>query len=188
VVAGLGPGLFTGTRVTVGTLKAIAYARRLPLLGASSLEAMALGAARGAPLRRGDALALDPDLASGPLCPAIDARKGEVYGAAYEVRRGLPHELVAPLACPATQLADVIRPLGNVAVFGTGTRATKAFETFRVLDGPLTPGAAEIAYLALRRDPQPIFDLARVLAVEPSYLRPPEAEVARRKREEQRQP
>ena len=54
VVTGVGPGLFTGARVAVATMKAIAYARQLPLVGGGSLEAMALGAARGSALAKGD--------------------------------------------------------------------------------------------------------------------------------------
>ena len=57
VVAGLGPGLFTGARVAVATMKALAYARRIPLLGAGSLEAMALEALAPA-VREGSELSL----------------------------------------------------------------------------------------------------------------------------------
>src|SRR5690349_14413397 len=42
VAVGLGPGSFTGLRVGLAAAKAIAYARRLPLAGASSLQALAL--------------------------------------------------------------------------------------------------------------------------------------------------
>ena len=41
VAVGLGPGSFTGLRVGLAAAKAIAYARRLPLAGASSLQAIA---------------------------------------------------------------------------------------------------------------------------------------------------
>jgi len=42
IAVGLGPGSFTGLRVGLAAAKAIAYARRLPLAGASSLQAIAL--------------------------------------------------------------------------------------------------------------------------------------------------
>ena len=42
VAVGLGPGSFTGLRVGLAAAKAIAYALKLPLAGASSLQAIAL--------------------------------------------------------------------------------------------------------------------------------------------------
>ena len=63
LVVGLGPGAFTGLRVSLATLKGLSVARRLPLVGASSLQALALAGAR-----------LVPDAAS--IVPMLDARKG----------------------------------------------------------------------------------------------------------------
>lgn len=188
VIAGVGPGLFTGTRVAVATMKAIAYARRLPLLGAGSLEAMALAAARGRALAKGDALEAGTPLPDGAFCAALDARKGELYFGAYRFEGTSPVELLAPEAGPAAVLSTRI-PLisGPLAIFGTGVRAAGAALVLpanaSALPTPLTPGAAELAFLALQRSPSAEFDLAQVLALEPSYLRPPEAEVARRKRD-----
>ncbi len=46
LAAGVGPGSFTGLRVGLAAVKALAYARKLPVLGASSLRALALSARR----------------------------------------------------------------------------------------------------------------------------------------------
>jgi len=66
IAVGVGPGGFTGLRLGVATARALAQARGCELVGVSSLEALAAGA-------RGDA----------PVVAAIDARRGEVFAAAY---------------------------------------------------------------------------------------------------------
>ena len=61
VAFGAGPGSFTGLRIACGIAQGLAFARGLPVLGVSSLEAMAeeCGAAR--------------------VVACLDARMGEVY-------------------------------------------------------------------------------------------------------------
>jgi tRNA threonylcarbamoyladenosine biosynthesis protein TsaB len=66
VAVGVGPGAFTGLRIGVATARSLALARGLELRPVSSLRALAEGI-------------------DGPLrMPAIDARRGEVFGALYE--------------------------------------------------------------------------------------------------------
>jgi tRNA threonylcarbamoyl adenosine modification protein YeaZ len=60
IAVGLGPGSFTGLRVGLASAKALAYARRLPVVGASSLQALALEA-------------------PGLVHAATEARKGEWF-------------------------------------------------------------------------------------------------------------
>ncbi|MGY1721783.1 tRNA (adenosine(37)-N6)-threonylcarbamoyltransferase complex dimerization subunit type 1 TsaB [Blastococcus sp. SYSU DS0533] len=62
VVTGLGPGPFTGLRVGVVTAAALADARRLPVVGVCSLDA----------------------IGSGARTVVTDARRKEVYWAAYD--------------------------------------------------------------------------------------------------------
>jgi tRNA threonylcarbamoyl adenosine modification protein YeaZ len=60
VAVGLGPGSFTGLRVGLAAAKALSYARRLPIAGISSLQALASEHA-------------------GLVCAATDARRNELF-------------------------------------------------------------------------------------------------------------
>src|SRR5688572_19663487 len=70
IAIGRGPGAFTGVRLAVAIGQGIALALDRPVVPVSTLAALALQA-------------------SGPrVLAAIDARMGEVYAAAFEVREG----------------------------------------------------------------------------------------------------
>ena len=76
LAVGLGPGSFTGLRVGLAAAKGLAYARRWPVAGASSLHALALSSARAL------------SLSHGLLVSALEARRGELFLAAYALRDG----------------------------------------------------------------------------------------------------
>src|SRR3954447_24654475 len=69
IAVGIGPGSFTGVRIGVATAKGLALAEQKPIVGVTSLRALARGLGVGAGLR----------------VPVVDAHKGEVYTAAYEL-------------------------------------------------------------------------------------------------------
>jgi tRNA threonylcarbamoyladenosine biosynthesis protein TsaB len=92
IAVGLGPGGFTGLRLGIATARALAQARGCELVGVSSLEALANGA-------RDDA----------PVVAAIDARRGEVFAAAYPgfgPTALAPAELAARLESGALTVGD----------------------------------------------------------------------------------
>ncbi len=62
-----GPGSFTGLRVGISIAKGLAWALGKPVVGVSTLHA----------------LALNLPFSEGPICPVLDARKGEVYAALF---------------------------------------------------------------------------------------------------------
>jgi tRNA threonylcarbamoyladenosine biosynthesis protein TsaB len=92
VAFGAGPGAFTGLRIACGLAQGLAFAEGLPVIGISTLEALAheAGAAR--------------------VVACIDARMREVYYAALEKRAGRWHEVIAA-QCIAPQSAP--RPPGD---------------------------------------------------------------------------
>ncbi|CAM4184617.1 tRNA (adenosine(37)-N6)-threonylcarbamoyltransferase complex dimerization subunit type 1 TsaB [Pseudoalteromonas byunsanensis] len=71
IVFGRGPGSFTGVRISVAIAQGLAYSSKLPLVGVSTLEAMALQAIR--------------ELKVEQVLSGIDARMGEIYLAQYEM-------------------------------------------------------------------------------------------------------
>ncbi|HEY5108899.1 MAG TPA: tRNA (adenosine(37)-N6)-threonylcarbamoyltransferase complex dimerization subunit type 1 TsaB [Acidimicrobiales bacterium] len=69
----IGPGLFTGLRVGVATAKAFGQALGLGVVGVTSLDVLAAGAVEAA----------GPDRAA-RVVAVVDARRGEVFAAAYD--------------------------------------------------------------------------------------------------------
>jgi len=67
-----GPGTFTGLRIGISSVKGLAVASEKPVVGVSSLDALAMQAS------------FSPYL----ICPFVDARRGEVYFSRYRFING----------------------------------------------------------------------------------------------------
>ena len=159
LAVGIGPGSFTGLRIGLAALKTIAYARKLPLAGASSLHALALSASTG-----------------GLVVPTLQARRGELYACAIEDGVLLAPETVLP----ASALPAFVAALGRRAsLVGPGARANLgSLGNLTVGGEPVAPLARAVAQLcaAALRDGR--YDRDLVFALAPRYLQESAAEIA----------
>ncbi len=162
-----GPGSFTGLRIGITTIKALAWAQEKPVAGVSTLESLALNA----------------PFAAMPVCPILDARKSEVYGALYTFTRGSLETDIAPAAMSPKLLLSSIEELypapAPILFLGAGLEVYREFiEQNRegVIIGPEPlwhVRAANIASLAAGKNTV----IQHPVEVTPFYLRKSEAEI-----------
>ena len=125
----VGPGLFTGLRVGVGTVKALAMALELPIAVATSLEVLAHAVAGSG-------------LASGTtVVPVVDARRGEVFSAPFEVKGGQAIQRGEEAISSPSSLAATLAGLGRPCVLA-GDGALRHAELFAAVDGVELAGEA----------------------------------------------
>jgi tRNA threonylcarbamoyladenosine biosynthesis protein TsaB len=151
----VGPGSYTGLRVGLAAAKGLALALGVPLVGVASLDAMA-EAARG--LAR-------------LLCPAIDAKWEQIYGALYEDGRRTsgylaekPAAFAARVPPDALVLGDALDAYGGL--FGGRPQAPREY---------WDPRPETVALLGARMHEEGERHDAASLV--PLYLRPTEAEL-----------
>jgi len=101
-----GPGSFTGIRIGLSTVKSFAFASGKPTALVSSLLALAwkLGDS-------GDVLA----------APMLDARRGEIYAALFEFRRGKPVSVIRQGAYLPEDFLALLPARRVVHFIGSGT-------------------------------------------------------------------
>ncbi|HHQ4635161.1 tRNA (adenosine(37)-N6)-threonylcarbamoyltransferase complex dimerization subunit type 1 TsaB [Aeromonas veronii] len=111
IAFGRGPGSFTGVRIGISVAQGLAFGAGVPLIGISTLAAMAQGAYR-----------LD---GAQQVLTAIDARMNEVYFGRYELIDGRMQLVGDEVVSEPAALIDVRGKLaGPVTCVGTG------FETY----------------------------------------------------------
>lgn len=171
IVVGLGPGSFTGLRVGLSTARAMAFARQIPLVGASSLEAMA----RAVGQRR--------HLGAGALLvPLLDARKGEVYGGFFRIADQQIAIEVPEFVMPPEQLVERLRGEPRACLFGPGRSAYRALQALDGLGGAQRAGSSaaeptpEAACLIASVHQIPPYSREAAFALEPHYVRPSDVE------------
>lgn len=165
IAVDLGPGMFTGLRVGVAAGKAISHARRLPMIGVTSLDLLAF------PLRHSNRR----------IVCAIDAGRGELFHAGYRHSPGGVQRLTEPaVSSPADLAADLLASDGETLLVGDGAlRHRDHFLDLKGLEladpGLAHPSPGSLVQLAHARALREEFVTATELT--PLYLRKPDAEI-----------
>ena len=156
-----GPGSFTGIRIGLAAAKGLAWGIGLPIRAVSTLRAAA-------------AVFQDEGVI---LCPAMDARRSEVYNALFELRGGGVTRLCDDRALPAAVLAAEAKTSSKPFLL-IGDGAQLCFDVFSAEGVParLAPPAMRlqcaygVALAALDAPDSPAGDVV------PNYLRVSQAE------------
>ena len=165
LVVPTGPGSFTGIRIGLATLKALAWSDKTPAVGVSSLDALAVG--------------LGPS--ENCVASIIDARKGEVFVSVYGPSTdGKRSRLGEPFVSkPERALEEIDSRCGDQEVLFVGNGLAEYPTTFgeRLCAAPMfnRVRAAALAHLGIRAYRQRGAD--SLPDIQPIYLRRSDAEI-----------
>ncbi len=96
-----GPGSFTGLRIGASTAKGLAQGLGIPIVPISALEG----------------LAYNLQGSQTPVCPIMDARRGQVYSGIYDVSGRIPKVLYEDGARPIEEVIDRVKEIGKPVTF-----------------------------------------------------------------------
>jgi len=175
----VGPGAFTGLRIGLAAARAIGLAAGRPVVGVTTLAAIA--AAVSVPAAASDPGAVH--LASFHLAVVIDAKREDLYTQIFAARAGAWQPLGAPVAMLPDQVAAVL-PGGPLLLAGDGAARLHA-----ALPPPVAtrvtvteihrPDARQIAGLAAAALAAHAADGTPLPPARPLYLRPPDVTLPR---------
>jgi len=167
IAVGIGPGLFTGLRVGVETAKTLAQVLHVPIVGITSLDALAY-AVRTSHKR---------------IAAVIDGRRGEVFFAVYRsVPGGVVRETDQVVITPDRLVAELEALGGEVLAVGNGAMLYRhgleeLGSQIEIASAVVAhPEAASLVELAVPRFLREEHD--RLYDVVPVYLRKSDAEIA----------
>ena len=163
-----GPGSFTGLRIGMAEAKGLAWALEKPVTGVSTLEAMAFGG---------------PDMEGTMLCCAMDARRGQVYNALFEIKDGKPRRITEDRAIAIAELEEELASyekswilLGDGAELCYKTLDREKVKVHLAPEPLRIQNARGVGLAALEHEPRPGQELL------PVYLRLSQAERERQAR------
>jgi tRNA threonylcarbamoyladenosine biosynthesis protein TsaB len=160
----IGPGSFTGLRIGISTIKGLAHALSKPVVGISSLKALAWQCADQSHL----------------ICPFLDARKGEVYWATYRFdATRLTQKTAARATAPEAAVENIREPcvfIGNgVQLYRKQIETALGSFAYFVPKAHQILRASSIAFLSMERFKAK--DTDEILSLIPEYIRKSDAEL-----------
>lgn len=168
----IGPGSFTGLRIGMATIKAFAHLADKPVVGISTLEALAYNL----PFNK-------------IVVPMIDARRNRVYTGIYTWEDGILKTIKEPDVIEITELLSILEDYESLVVNGNGATMHKDLirETLKEKVKFSTAGqnackAASICELAMVKYKEGIVDDYFTMA--PDYLRESQAQRELREKRE----
>jgi len=96
-----GPGSFTGLRIGVTTIKALAYAANKPVMGIPTL----------------DALAFNVSPTDSLVCPIMDSRNNQVYTAVYKWEKNVQVNITEYMGIHVSELVQLIKGKNSRVIF-----------------------------------------------------------------------
>ena len=168
-----GPGSFTGIRIGVATAKGLALGGDKPLVGVSSLEAMAHQAKH---------------LGQGIICAVMDARRGQVYNALFRAQGDKLDRLTDDRAIAIETLFAQTQHKGPYLLVGDGAALCYDFLQREHIPGQRLPEhlVQQTAWgVAMAAQGYPA---GSVHDTNPEYIRPSQAERERAGREHDTSP
>jgi tRNA threonylcarbamoyladenosine biosynthesis protein TsaB len=158
LVIGLGPGSFTGLRLGISTLKGLSYALQIPLVGVSSLKA----------------LAREIKITESDLFSIALVKKGEFYVAHYFNDNNGTHERTPVTSMTMAQFAQHVIQFPAAKICGPALADYRdqlislGCKAVQLIEDPKFPSAVHLAQLA---DLTSLYSQENTFALEPNYVR-----------------